>query len=561
MKISRRIILSIILCLFYFGVGWHQCFPAAVTSEAEMVKAIDEYLSKSFTTNSPGVAVLAVKDGKVLLRKGYGMANLELGVAIKPEMLFRIGSITKQFTAAGIMMLVEEGKIALDDEITKFLPDYPTQGARITVHHLLNHTSGIKSYTDMPEWITLLRKDLSVSEIIAIFKDQPMTFKPGERFLYNNSGYILLGAIIEKVSGKSYEAFINERIFKPLGMTHSYYDNSTTIIPNRVAGYGLFSSGFKNADYISMTQPYAAGSLLSSVDDLYTWNTALLAGKVVSQKSLQLMLTQTKLADGKTEDYGYGLMWSDLFGEKAISHGGGIHGFATQSVRVQDKNVFVVVFSNCAGQKPDPDFLAHWMAALLCGKDVNPPKAIKLTQKIIDDVVGVYQIADGQFRTITFENDQLYSERSGSAKMKIFATSDTEFFYENSFSHFTLVRDAQGKVTKMIMKAQGADSEAIKTDKKPDTKVEVKLSAPEVFDAYVGRYESPVGLKFTLRRDGEKYFVAVEGQGEFEVFPMSDTRFFLKIVSADFEMVKDAQGKVTGLVLHQNGVNIDLTKK
>jgi CubicO group peptidase (beta-lactamase class C family) len=285
-------------------------FTFSVWLQAEKVftsglAKINAFLEKIYPANEPGAAVLAVKNGKIILRKGYGMANLELGIPIKPEMVFRIGSITKQFTAVAIMKLVEEGKLSVTDDIKKYLPDYPTHGHKITIHHLLNHTSGIKSYTSMPDWPPLMRKDMTLKELIDFFKNQPMDFAPGERFLYSNSGYILLGAIIEKVSGKSYEAYMDENIFKPLNMSGSYYGSPSRIIPLRAFGYEKDKSQITNASYLSMTQPYAAGSLLSTVDDLHRWYQALEAGKVLSQKSLEQMYTPTKLNNGKTQNYGY----------------------------------------------------------------------------------------------------------------------------------------------------------------------------------------------------------------------------------------------------------------
>jgi len=178
-----------------------------------------------------------MKGGQVMLRKGYGMANLELGVPIQPDMVFELGSITKQFTATAVLMLQERGKLSIEDDVTKYLPDYPTQGQKITIDHLLTHVSGIPSYTGLPEWLPRVREDLTVQQLIDIFKDKPLEFNPGEKWSYNNSAYILLGAVIEKVSGKSYEDFIEQEIFAPLGMKRSYYGHQNEVIPGRVSGY------------------------------------------------------------------------------------------------------------------------------------------------------------------------------------------------------------------------------------------------------------------------------------------------------------------------------------
>ncbi|NTU52026.1 MAG: serine hydrolase, partial [Candidatus Aminicenantes bacterium] len=193
-----------------------QAGPGDAADEA-LAKKIDAVMSEIYKPGQPGAAVIVRKNGETVFRKGYGMADLELGVPVEPDMVFRLGSITKQFTAVAILLLAQEGKLGLQDEITKFLPDFPTQGRRITVEHLLTHTSGIQSYTDLPEWLPLWRKDFTLKELIDLFKDKPMQFGPGESWAYNNSGYVLLGAIIEKVSGKTYEGFIEAAIFQPLG--------------------------------------------------------------------------------------------------------------------------------------------------------------------------------------------------------------------------------------------------------------------------------------------------------------------------------------------------------
>ncbi|MEO8360919.1 MAG: serine hydrolase domain-containing protein, partial [Vicinamibacteria bacterium] len=225
--------------------------------------AFESAMKGLYPADKPGATVIVVKDGKTVFRQAYGMADLELGVPMKPEMVLRLGSITKQFTATAILMLAEEGKLSLQDPIEKYLPGYPTHDKVITIEHLLTHTSGIQSYTAIPGWMTSrIIVPMKPLELIDGFKNAPMTFDPGEKYLYNNSGFILLGAIIEKVSGMPYAEFVEGRIFKPLGMTSSYYGDTERIIKNRVPGYTDDDQVVKNMAYLSMTQPYSAGSLL-----------------------------------------------------------------------------------------------------------------------------------------------------------------------------------------------------------------------------------------------------------------------------------------------------------
>lgn len=524
-----------------------------------VIKQIDAFFSKKFPADQPGAALLIVKDGNLLLRKGYGMANMELAVPVKPEHVFRIGSITKQFTAAAVMMLKEEGKISLEDEITKYLPNYPVTGNKITIHQLMNHTSGIKSYTSMNKVMDRMRDDFTVTKMIDQFKNEPLDFEPGEKWLYNNSGYFLLGAIIEKISGKTYEAFIRERIFNPLGMKNSYYGDHNRIIPNRITGYAKRVNLLVNDDFLSMTTPYAAGALLSTVDDLWTWTKALHTGKVVSEKSFQLMIEPTKTADGKETKYGYGLDVNPLFGEKQVGHGGGINGFITHALHLPEKNIFVSVLTNCTGSI-EPDYMAKWAAAVLCGKDVKDRKAISLDIETMDEIVGVYQINKDETRTITREGNQLYSQRSGGMKQKIFPESKTQFFYKDSFSFFTIHRDKKGNVVKMVMRGSRQDEEAVKTNKKPPGREIVKLD-PGIFDSYKGEYVADNGMLMTIKQVDNKYIVAVKSQPEFECFPMSKTEFFLKAIDATLTFEKDSEGMVTGILLKMGPREIKLKKK
>lgn len=370
-----------------------------------IVTQITELIEAAYSADEPGCAVIVVRDGEVLLRMGRGMANLELGVPIEPDMVFRIASITKQFTAVSILMLTEQGKLTLNDPITRFFPDYPTQGHHITVKHLLTHTSGIKSYTDIPEWLGLFRKDFSVDELIDFFKDQPMDFAPGEKMHYCNSGYTLLGAIIEQLSGLSYADFLQQTIFTPLGMAQSGYDETERIIPKRVAGYMPDGDGFKNAPYFSMTQPFAAGALISTVDDLARWDTALYTEQLLSQATLQQAFAKTPLADGSFSDYGFGWGVASYKGHPIVEHSGSIPGFATFGLRMPEDHVFVAILSN--NLRNSAAELASRIAALVIGKPLVDPTPIELDAVTLAQFEGAYRAKDGEEWKVVLENGRL----------------------------------------------------------------------------------------------------------------------------------------------------------
>lgn len=443
--------------------------PHQDTSDRETSQAIDAVVAPACPPDAPGAAVLVAKDARVVFRKGYGMANLELGVRIEPHMVFRLGSITKQFTAVAILMLAEEGKLALDDPITRFLPDYPTHGHTITVEHLLTHTSGIKSYTSMPELSSLWRKDMALPELIDFFKDQPPEFAPGERFAYNNSGYVLLGAIVERASGQGYEQFLERRIFEPLGMRHTSYDHTERIVPGRVAGYQKGSDGLENAPYLSMTLPHAAGALMSSVDDLALWDAALSTERLVTQESLRRAWTPARLSNGASTGYGYGWGITAYEGHRIIEHAGGIHGFLTDAKRLPDDRLFVAVLMNSSAGEPPPTYLAMKIAAVTIGRPYHDPVAVPLEPAVLARYEGVYRDEQGaqQERAVIRKGDHLAIRGPEGRETDLFAASPAEFFQRYSFARITFREDAAGNVVAMETRDRGSPVQVAARTGKP----------------------------------------------------------------------------------------------
>ena len=530
----------------------------AATAPADLAAYADQLLAAAYPADQPGAAAIVVKDGQVMLRKGYGMANLELAVPVSPDMVFEIGSITKQFTAAAILLLQERGKLRLEDPLTKYLPDYPMHGETITLEHLLTHTSGIPSYTGMPEWLPHVREDMKVEDLIALFKDKPLEFKPGEQWRYDNSGYILLGAVIEKASGKSYEQFVEEEIFQKLGMTHSRYGHAEEVIPLRASGYGRDAKGFRNANYLSMTQPYAAGSLMSTVDDLALWDRALAGETLLEQASLDRMFTPARLTSGRSTRYGFGLVVYDFEGRRVIEHGGGIFGFVSFLMRVPEERLFVAILSNNEAASTPPESLALRIVAKALGKPLEERKGLALDPATLDEYVGVYRFDDGATRTITREGTKLFAQRSGGDRYEILAMVRDAFAYSGGDAQIRFLRDAQGKVTGAdFMPREGPDASGTKTDEPlPAPRQAVKLD-PALYDAYAGEYELRPGFTLVITREGDHIFAQASGQPKLEIFPESPTSFFLKEVDAQLEFVRGEDGKVTAVRLHQGGQVIE----
>jgi D-alanyl-D-alanine carboxypeptidase len=528
---------------------------AAEREAADLAARMDAVVKASYPADGPGAAAIVVKDGRVIYRAAYGMASLELGVALAPDMVFRLGSITKQFTAAAVLALAHDGKLALADPIEKYLPGYPTHGHVITIEHLLTHSSGIQSYTDIPGWFaSRIKADMTLDELIDAFKKEPMQFAPGTRFRYNNSGYVLLGAIIEKASGQSYEQFLKARLFEPLGMTSTHFGSNEPIIRRRVQGYTRTQGVVRHAPYLSMTQPHAAGSLVSSVDDLARWDAALYTDAVVPQALLTKAWTPYALSTGKPTGYGYGWGVGSMRKRQFVAHGGGIPGFSTYAVRLPEDRVYVAVLANSDAPAASPELVGRTLAAMAAGDPFPPRVAASVPADVLQRYAGVYQIDEEARRTVTVENGRLYTQRSGGARQEAKPRSETEFFYDESLTSVHFVVGAGGRATEMLVYQNGGDDpeRAVRVSDAPAGPEVVGID-PAVYDAYVGAYELAPGFTLTVTREGDRLMTQATGQQKIEIFPLSETEFFPKVVDARITFVREADGSVRALVLKQGG--------
>ncbi|HEU4851941.1 MAG TPA: serine hydrolase [Telluria sp.] len=425
--------------------------PAAYAQSAppaagDMAARIDAAIAPYFKPDAPGASVIVVKDGKTVFRKGYGMADVAKGIPMDAGAQHRIGSVTKQFTSTAILMLADEGKLSVDDDITKYLPDYPTNGKKITIEHLLTHTSGIVSYTSKPGFRASIGTPLTVSGMIDTFKNDPLTFEPGSSYAYNNSGYFLLGAIIEKVSGMSYAQFVEKRIFMPLGMLDTAYEGHEKGKAPRAAGHTTTPAGFAPSAQMSMTLPYAAGSIVSTVDDMARWDAAVSSGKLLKAASWQRAFTPYMLSTGKKTDYGYGWHIGTMQGTQRIAHGGGIPGFSAHAMRLPQEKVYVVVLANNDRLPMSTEVVAARAAAIAIGKPFPDLKPVAVAPEKLDEVAGAYQLDEKTVRTFTREGDKLFTQRGDRPKNEVVAYGVDRFFVPNTLVHMEFARDASGKV-------------------------------------------------------------------------------------------------------------------
>lgn len=456
---DRFYCLVILATLLVAGAASGQA-PEQLSSE-QILPKIDEYMNAAERIDRFSGAILVARDGKPLVSRGYGMANVEWDIPNSPKTAFRLGSITKQFTSAAIMLLQERGKLSVSDPACKYITGCPAAWEPITIRHLLTHTSGIPNYTAFPGFLEKKAAlPVSTSELLAEYKGKPLDFAPGEKNSYSNSGYHLLGLIVEKASGKPYADFLQENIFTPLGMKRSGYDSHRELIKWRATGYQREGDALVNAPYIDMLIPYAAGALYSTTSDLLIWDQALYPDKLLTRKSLDEMFTPFK------NNYAYGWGVGKRFERASTAHGGAIHGFATQIIRFPEDRVTVVVLSNVQGAGADK--VANVLAAIVFGAKYELPKerkAVPVASAVIEKYVGDYQITPSILIAITMEGGKLMLQIAGQPKMEIFAESETDFFLKNVDAQVSFVKDSTGAVTQLLFKqgsGQGLPGKKIK---------------------------------------------------------------------------------------------------
>jgi CubicO group peptidase (beta-lactamase class C family) len=419
---------------------------APVSSTKRMQQVIQSYVdNKTFM----GAVLVAEKD-RILISQGYGSADLEWNIPNSAGTKFRIGSITKQFTAASILLLQERGKLKVDEPVKTYLPDAPKTWDKITLYNLLTHTSGIPNFTSLPEFQAFKQKERTPDEIVAFFRDRPMDFEPGTKFAYSNSNYILLGRIIEKLSGETYAEFLRKNIFTPLGMTESGADNSAAILPQRAQGYSPRQGLLVHADQTLMSIPFAAGCLYSTVGDLLKWERGLFRGKVLSPASLQAMTTPFK------NEYGLGVFHRDATQHSVITHNGSIDGFDARLNFYPDRQLTVVVLGNVGNGSPDR--IADQLGRVAYGEKVivtSDRKPVRVAPAVLAEYVGTYKSPTFGL-TIGVEGDHLLSTTPSGQKVPLYPESQTKFFIKEFDAQVEFVRDpSTKKVTQFLVTQDG----------------------------------------------------------------------------------------------------------
>ena len=568
--------------MFYLFLSLLFLFSFIKVLSQTKAEKINDLLNQYYKFREFNGSALVAEEGKIIYKNGFGMADMEWNIPNTPDTKFRIGSITKQFTAMLIMQLVEEGKLKLHVPITTYIPDYPKdKGDKITIHHLLTHTSGIHNYTDLPSFAGIMKETVTPIELIKTFWDLPLDFEPGTKFRYSNSGYIVLGYIIEKVTGKSYEDELKEKIFNPLGMKSSGYDHASDIIPERAAGYNKIGTEYFNAAYINMSVPYSAGSIYSTVKDLYLWDQALYSNKLLSKEYLDKIFTpyaKPPFADG----YGYGWGISKKHFNNindtlnVVSHGGTINGFNSIIVRITNSKDLIVLLNNTGGTVLNE--ISDKIIDILYEQPYEmPEKPMLLSFSEILDEKGIDEASDFYGKKIdegkripesimnmlgyAYLNKKQYKEASEIFKLNVKAYPESYNVYD---SYGEALMDAGNKEEaiksyKKSIEINPGNTNGIEKLRELGIDIKPKIDT-KIYDLLTGKYELNPQFILTVTENSGKLYVQGTGQQRIEIYPDSELEYYSKIVNARITFVKDEHGKIIKLILHQNGLDMPADK-
>ncbi len=521
--------------------------PAAMTAYAN--KLLD---AQKIGPDSPGFTVLVARGDQLLYKGARGMASVELGVPMQPDQLLRIGSVTKQFAAAALLKQIDEGKAKLDDPVSRFLPDYPN-ASKITLRQLLNHTSGVKSYTAIPGYMgNPVRRDLSTEELINEFKDLPVDFAPGERWAYNNSGYVLVGAVVEKISGQPWYQAVDKLLIKPAGISNLHYEAGDKLFKGLARGYTVNASGeVVPAGLLSMTQPHAAGALIANTEALWRWNQALHGGKLLSKSGYASMTTPEGAA--KSFKYGFGLSTVTLRDQVVLMHTGGIHGFASVLDYLPASQTTVVILRNSDNGGGADITVAQKLAAFAIGEPFADVVSVAVPEKELRAAEGVYGNADSQTRTLRVVAGVLHSQRTGGGVLPLVPVGDDRFAFRDSVSELMLERNPEGKVVAVQVFNNG-DRQGERWERRADLPPEeasLSLTAAQM-DELVGDYSA---AQFSIRifvSDKGRLMGQAPRQPAFELQARTPRRVEIPQVGAQLEFSGDA-GKAPSVTLIQAG--------
>jgi CubicO group peptidase (beta-lactamase class C family) len=523
---------------------------SSYAQKSELALKIDKLMIENYSSAKPGAAILVAQSDHVIIRKGYGKASLSAGKDITPQSVFRIGSLTKQFTAVAILKLIKEDKLSLQDKIIKYLPEYKPQGELVTIENLLNHTSGITDYTGILNLRSAENKAApkTIQQRFNDFSSVPLEFTPGEKYKYSNSGFFILGMIIEKVSGISYGEYIEKNLFTPLKMKSSYYDGAKKSIPNKAVGYNQTEKGFEEAAHVDSSMPFAAGAIGTTVEDLWKWNQAVFKYQVLPKSILEKAWQSTTLTNGIKVSYGYGWSLARIDNLKVIEHGGGIDGYLSYILYVPEEKVFITIltnstYNNCLN-------LIYDIARLVLNHPIKNPDIISMSEQQLDEYTGSYLINNTNLRVISRQGNQLFAQDGYAEKVEIYPFKKDGFFITNSPDRFEFYRDQNNQFSTLLFSGSGWENQTgIRTNEStPIQKIAINMESAK-FDEYVGVYEIAPGFNLKVWREGKIFMAEATGQGAYEIHPETETKFFIREVDAALEFLKEDKKDVTAVIV------------
>lgn len=529
------------------------CFAAALAAD-ETTDKVDKIFASWDKTTSPGAALAVIRDGRIIYRRGYGMAKLEDGIVMTSDKIFDIGSVSKQFTATCVVLLVRQGKVSLDDNVRKYIPEFPDYGTPITVRHLLHHTSGLRDYNALLE-LAGFRGDSdcpNVDEALEVIcRQKKLNYPPGEEYSYTNTGYFLLSQIVERVSGKSLNTFAQENIFKPLGMEHTLYqDDHTQIIKNHASGYDPAGQGFKLN--MSNWNETGDGNVYTSVEDLYLWDQAFYNYKL-GKEVMDMLHTTGTLASGKKIDYAFGLVVNEYKGLVVVEHGGAWAGFRAAIIRFPEQKFSVICLANLGSMNPSA--LGFKVADIyLADKLKEPPKSegkkaagVTVAKKDLEALVGAYQ--DGKFGLwleVSLKDEKLIAGVMG-RNFVLTPSSPTSFNVPENATEITVefIPGAGGKAGKARMKV-GANQEFL-FERQPPVPALTAALLKEYAGSYVGRELLDVG--YTVAVDKDALVVKMRAMPKAALKAMAPDKFTTSEFGLNIEFLRGKGGKVIGFKL------------
>ena len=500
----------------------------------------------------PGASVLVSQNGEIIFQKGFGYANIEKKIRVTPDTKFKIGSISKQFTAAAILKLQEEGRISTADKLSKYIPDFP-RGNEVTIYQLLTHTSGIHDYDFQPNLD--VSQPVTPQALLDVIKKNSYDFNPGERFQYDNSGYFILGYIVAKLSGRTLGDYLYETFFKPLGMTNTGIYETNIVLDNEAQGYSIKDETVKKADFQEMSWALGVGSIYSTTGDLFKWNEAVFNGKVLKDATLKAAFTQAILNNGGKVDYGFGWFLSINRGLRFIQHSGVSSGFFSYLERQPENKLTVCVLLNALpapkGINPilNGQAISEFNLADKMEKQNSGVSDTTVNENNLKKYAGRYDYGHGMAMLITLKGKQLFGQVTGQAPNPLTPVSANEFYFKAMNAKIKFVSDTSSIFERLIQYQDGVSFEANRLkDEKP-----VKIN-PDFFDKLTGRYDFGNNYVIEIVREHDKLFVLTPNMPKYELLPTSELDYFMMEAASRLSFTLNKDGKAASLTSTFDGM-------